>query len=54
MLTFKQILTFHTESDYLKIILFYYLRFTAENPRGFLRNETIAKHVGNNMKNRKL
>src|SRR5690606_23352036 len=22
-----------------------YLRFTAENPRGFSRNETIAKHV---------
>src|SRR5690606_13991730 len=25
-----------------------YLRFTAENPRGFSRNETIAKHVRDN------
>src|SRR5690606_15572180 len=31
-----------------------YLRFTAENPRGFSRNETIAKHVVYNTMNRTL
>ncbi len=28
-----------------KSLHFCYLRFTVENPRGFSRNETIAKHI---------